>query len=241
MSGWKAPTSPNRSSTSPAAPASCRGYQHRRAYRLRILLTWRACRLAGITGACRSSTSPAVPASAWLRIDTPCQSSSTPAAPDGAASRASTPPRRSSTSPSATASAASRASPLPRRSFTTPAALASAFVGNSIAEPIVYDASRTGQCFFEGINTDELAVYDSSSPSQCCFEDTRFWYCDVGCRGLGLARSAVTDASAPGARHQHRRAVRLRVQLPRQVLLRGNQHRRADRTTPAAPASAARG
>ncbi|CAK0830524.1 unnamed protein product, partial [Prorocentrum cordatum] len=103
----------------------------------------------------------------------------------------------------------------------------------------------------KGINTGLPIVYDSSCPGLCCFEDQPCRYNNTGCYSAALAQQKVRttptndaeceavpgtntdepivhDSSCPG--HQHGPAHRLRLQLPRPVLLRGpavqvQQHR----------------
>ncbi|CAK0836652.1 unnamed protein product, partial [Prorocentrum cordatum] len=101
-----------------------------------------------------------------------------------------------------------------------------------------------------GYQQDLPIVYDSSCPGLCCFEDQPCRYNNTGCYSAALAQQKVRtptndaeckdveginkdlpivyDSSRAG--HQHGPAHRLRLQLPRRVLLRGpavqvQQHR----------------
>ncbi|CAK0823403.1 unnamed protein product [Prorocentrum cordatum] len=77
------------------------------------------------------------------------------------------------------------------------------------------------------INTGLPIVYDSSCPGLCCFEDQPCRYNNTGCYSAALAQHKGEDDAHERRRvqgregHQHGPAHRLRLQLPRPVLLRG--------------------
>ncbi|CAK0823401.1 unnamed protein product [Prorocentrum cordatum] len=79
----------------------------------------------------------------------------------------------------------------------------------------------------KGINTGLPIVYDSSCPGLCCFEDQPCRYNNTGCYSAALAQQKGEDDAHERRRvqgregHQHGPAHRLRLQLPRPVLLRG--------------------
>ncbi|CAK0823052.1 unnamed protein product [Prorocentrum cordatum] len=89
----------------------------------------------------------------------------------------------------------------------------------------------------KGINTGLPIVYDSSCPGLCCFEDQPCRYNNTGCYSAALAQQKVRTTPTNDAEdeddaherrrvqgregHQHGPAHRLRLQLPRPVLLRG--------------------